>query len=44
MLGNVLVEEIMVALGTWDRENSVIVRKRGDFLEEEVAQLRTIRH
>ena len=43
MLG-VLIGETVVALGTWNRENSVIVGMRGDFLEKEMAQLRTIRH
>lgn len=38
-----VVEELMVALGTWSRENSGISGMREDFFEEEMAQLRMIR-
>lgn len=43
MLG-VVAEKGVVALGTWSRENSVSAGMRGEFLEDEIAQLRTVRH
>lgn len=38
------VKEGVVALGTRSRENSFIPGMKRDFREEEMAQLRTIRH
>lgn len=42
MLGAVV--DLVVALGTQIRENAVILGRRGEFLKEQMAQLRTIRH
>lgn len=42
MLGAV-AEKGVVALHTWNRENSVSAGMRGAYLEDEMAQLRTLR-